>query len=94
MITPKAIIKVDKKINDSLGTLKMLSDKAGIAVLKRPSKIPTNITCRSKFTNNEYFFSAIIMFHINNYLRTRLDEMGHNRHFFFRHGWHVTRSIL
>ena len=60
LIIPKAIINIDKKIKEFFGTLKMLSDKAGTAVLNKPRRIPTNITCNNKLTNNEYFFSDIM----------------------------------
>jgi hypothetical protein len=31
----------------------MLSESAGIAVLNKPRRIPTNITCNSKLANKE-----------------------------------------
>ena len=54
-------MNVERKRKELFGTLKILSDKAGTAVLNNPSKIPTNITCSRKFTNNKLLFSDIII---------------------------------
>ena len=83
-------MNVERKRKELFGTLKILSDKAGTAVLNNPSKIPTNITCSRKFTNNKFLFSDIIISWKLENNKYRLDEMELNRNFFFRYGWHIT----